>query len=206
MQWWAELWGRQQIKGRGLWVWEGGEARIPRWASLRKSWGGDRFSSVQSLSCVRLFVTPWTAAHQASLSITNSQSLPKLMSIESVMPSNRLIFPPVAPFSSRLQSFPASGAFPRSRFFAWEVSLQVDTWAKCGPCRPDKAAKQIRQHSWCEQGKLGSQCPGTESAEGRGKDENRRKREVKPQRAEQITTATYNSWSSFLCYWAGAEK
>ena len=50
-----------------------------------------QFSSVQSLSCVRLFVTPWTAACQASLSITNSWSLPKLMSIESVMPSNHLI-------------------------------------------------------------------------------------------------------------------
>ena len=47
--------------------------------------------SVQSLSCVRLFVTPWTAARQASLSITNSQSLLKLMTIESVMPSNHLI-------------------------------------------------------------------------------------------------------------------
>ena len=50
-----------------------------------------KFSSVQSLSCVRLFVTPWTAARQASLSITNSQSLFKLMSIKSVMPSNQLI-------------------------------------------------------------------------------------------------------------------
>ena len=48
-------------------------------------------SSVQSLSRVQLFVTPWTAAHQASLSITNSWSLLKLMSIESVMPSNHLI-------------------------------------------------------------------------------------------------------------------
>ena len=45
----------------------------------------------QSLSCVQLFVTPWTETCQASLSITNSQSLPKLMSIESVMPSNHLI-------------------------------------------------------------------------------------------------------------------
>ena len=50
-----------------------------------------QFSSVQSLSYVRLFVTPWTAAHQASLSITNSRSLLKLMSIESVMASNHLI-------------------------------------------------------------------------------------------------------------------
>ena len=50
-----------------------------------------QFSSVQSLSHVHLFVTPWTTAHQASLSITNSQSSLKLMSIESVMPSNHLI-------------------------------------------------------------------------------------------------------------------
>ena len=52
--------------------------------SLRYS----QFSSVQSLSHVRLFVTPWFAAHQASLSITNSRNLPKLMSIEWVMPSS----------------------------------------------------------------------------------------------------------------------
>ena len=54
--------------------------------------GAEWCSSVQSLSCVRLFVTPWAAACQASLSITNSQSLLKLISIESVMPSNHLIF------------------------------------------------------------------------------------------------------------------
>ena len=72
-----------------------------------------QFSSFQSLSCVRLFVTPWTAACQASLSITNSCSLLKLMSIESVMPSNHLI----QPFSSRLQSFPASGSFQMSQLF-----------------------------------------------------------------------------------------
>ena len=50
-----------------------------------------QFSSVPSLSHLRFFVTRWTAARQASLSITNSRSLPKLMSIESVMPSNHLI-------------------------------------------------------------------------------------------------------------------
>ena len=50
-----------------------------------------QFSSVQLLSRVRLFATPWTAAHQASLSITNSRSPPKPISIESVMPSNHLI-------------------------------------------------------------------------------------------------------------------
>ena len=50
-----------------------------------------KFSSVQLLSCVRLFVTPWIAALQASLSITNSQNLLRLMSIESMMPSSHLI-------------------------------------------------------------------------------------------------------------------
>ena len=50
-----------------------------------------RFISVQPLSCVWLFVTPWTAAHQASLSLTNSRSLLKLISIKSVMPSNHFI-------------------------------------------------------------------------------------------------------------------
>ena len=53
--------------------------------------GSHSVSSVQLLSPVQLFVTPWTAAHQASLSIANSQSFLKLMSIESVMPSNHLI-------------------------------------------------------------------------------------------------------------------
>ena len=63
-----------------------------------------QFSSVQSLSLVRLFATPWIAAHQASLSIPNSWSSLKLMSIESVMPSSHLIFcrpllllPPIPP-------------------------------------------------------------------------------------------------------------
>ena len=60
---------------------------------------------VQSLSHVRLFVTPWTAVHQASLSFTISRSLLQLMSIESVMPSNHLILCQL--FSSCLQSFPA---------------------------------------------------------------------------------------------------
>ena len=73
------------------------------------------FSSVLLLSRVRLFATPWTAAHQASLSITNSQSLLKLMSIKSVMPSNHLIL--CQPLSSHLQSFPASGAFLVSQLF-----------------------------------------------------------------------------------------
>ena len=71
-----------------------------------------KYESVQSLSCVRLFATPWISACQASLSITNSWSLPKLMSIESMMPSNHLILcrPLLLP-----QSFPALGSFPMSQ-------------------------------------------------------------------------------------------
>ena len=73
------------------------------------------FSSVQSLSPVQLFATPWTAARQTSLSITNSRTLPKLMFIESVMPSNYLIL--CRPFSC-LQSFPISRSFQMSQLFA----------------------------------------------------------------------------------------
>ena len=79
------------------------------------------FSPVQSLSRVRLFVTPWTAAHQASLSITNSWSPPKPMFIESVMPSNHLILcrpllllPPI---------------FPSIRVFSDESALHI-RWPK----------------------------------------------------------------------------
>ena len=74
-------------------------------------------SSVQSLGHVRLFATPWIAARQASLSITNSWSLHKLTSIESVMPSSHLIS--VVHFSSCPQSLPASESFPVSQFFTW---------------------------------------------------------------------------------------
>ena len=63
--------------------------------------------SVQLLSHVWLFETPWTVAHQVSLSLTNSQSLLKFITIESVMPSNHLSS--ITPFSSCFQSFPGSG-------------------------------------------------------------------------------------------------
>ena len=78
-------------------------------------------SLVQSLSCVRLSVTPWTAAHRASLSITNSWSLLKLMSIESVMPSNNLILccPLLLPPS----------VFPSIRVFSNESVLPI-RWPK----------------------------------------------------------------------------
>ena len=75
------------------------------------------YHSVQSLSCVWLFETPWIAACQASLSITNFQSSPKLTCIESVMPSSHLTS--VVPFSSCPQSLPASGSFPMSQLFTW---------------------------------------------------------------------------------------
>ena len=82
---------------------------------------GHQFSSVQSLSRVRLFVTPWTAALQVSLSVTNSRSLLRLTSIESVVPSNHLIFcrpllllPPI---------------FPSIRVFSNESSLPI-RWPK----------------------------------------------------------------------------
>ena len=75
------------------------------------------FSSVQSLSHVRLFATPWTAARQASLSITNSRSSLKLTSIELVM--HPAISSSVVPFSSCPQSLPASKSFPMSQLFAW---------------------------------------------------------------------------------------
>ena len=79
------------------------------------------FSSVQSLSHVRLFATPWTAAHQASLSITNSQGLLKLMSIELVMPSNHLIL------CCPLLLSPS--VFPSIRVFSNESALHI-RWPK----------------------------------------------------------------------------
>ena len=79
-----------------------------------------KFSSVQSLSCVRLFATPWTAACQTFLSITKSQSLLKLISIESVIPSNHLILCcPLLLLS----------IFPSIRVFSNESALRIK-WPK----------------------------------------------------------------------------
>ena len=99
---------------------------------------GFPFSSVQR---VRLFATPWTAAHQASMSINNSQSLLRLMSIESVMPSNHLILchPLLLP-----PSIVAQGSFPISQFFASGgvsigvsasasvISMNIQDWSSLG--------------------------------------------------------------------------
>ena len=82
-----------------------------------------------SLSCVRLFVTPWTTAHQASLSITNSQSLPKLMSIESVMPSSHVIL--CHPLLLLLSIFPSIRVFSNESAFRirwpkyWSFSFHI---------------------------------------------------------------------------------
>ena len=80
-----------------------------------------QFSSVQSLSRVQLFATPQTAAHQASLSITNSQNLLKLMSIELVMPSSHLIL------CHPLLLLPS--IFPSNRVFSNESALHI-RWPK----------------------------------------------------------------------------
>ena len=90
------------------------------------------FSSVHLLSGVRLFVTPWTTAHQASLSFTNSRSLPKLMSIESVMPSNHLILcrpllvlPPIVP---SIRVFSNESALPIRWPEYWSFSFTISVY------------------------------------------------------------------------------
>ena len=80
-----------------------------------------QFNSVQSLSHVQHLAIPWTATHQTSLSITNSQSLPKLMSVESVMPSNHLIL------CCPLLVLPS--IFPSIRVFSNESTLHI-RWPK----------------------------------------------------------------------------
>ena len=76
----------------------------------------NQFSSVQSLSCVRLFVSPWTAAHQTSLSITNSKAYPNPCPLSQWC--HPTVLSSVVPFSSCPQSFPALGSFQMSQFFA----------------------------------------------------------------------------------------
>ena len=91
---------------------------------LKKKGGATKCISIQliqSLSCVRLLATPWTAAHQASLSITHCQSLLKIMAIESVMPSNHLIV------CCPLLLLPST--FPSIRVFSDESVLHI-RWPK----------------------------------------------------------------------------
>ena len=98
--------------------------------------GNNQFSSVQLLSRVWLFVTPWTTAHQAFLSIINSQCLLKLMSIESVMPSNHLIlscpllllpsiFPSIRVFSNESDF---RSRWPKYWSFSFSISPSNEYW------------------------------------------------------------------------------
>jgi len=101
---------RQRIDALELWSWRR-LLKVP-WTSRRSNQSIlKEISSVQLLSRVRLFATPWTAARQASLSITNSWSPPKLMSIKSVMPYNHLILLP--------------SIFPSIRVFSNESALHI---------------------------------------------------------------------------------
>ena len=110
-------------------------------------------SSVQSLSHVRLFVTSWTAACQASLPVTNSWNLPKLMSIDSVMPSNHLIL-------CHLLLLPLS-IFPRIRVFSNKSVLRIrwlKYWSFCFNISPSIFRTDFLYHglagSLCSQGTL----------------------------------------------------
>ena len=120
---------------------------------------GEHFISVQSLSHIQLFATPWTAAHQASMSITNSWSSHKLMSFESVMPSNHLvlchpllllpsIFPNIRVFSNESAfpirwpkywsglPFPSPGDLPDPVIKPGSSELQADSSPSEPPGKP----------------------------------------------------------------------
>ena len=106
---------------------------LPRSKRLLISWlqspSAVIFSSVQSLSRVRLFATPWIAWHQASLSITNSRSSLKLMSIELVMPSSHLILcrprPLLPPFPPRIRVFSNESTLPMRWLKYWSFSFRI---------------------------------------------------------------------------------
>ena len=111
----------------------------------------DQFSSVQSLCHVRLFVMPWTAAHQASLSITNSQSLLKLMSIVSVMSFSHLV--PCCPLLLLPSVFPSIRVFSNEsvlhirwpKYWSFSFSIRsVDT---------EKSFTKFSIHSWLKANK-----------------------------------------------------
>ena len=120
---WPRNWIRVScIADRFLAIWATREA--PPVASVQ-------FSSFQSLNCVRLFATPWITAHQASLSITNSRSLLKLMSIESVMPSGHLILwhpllllPPIPP-SIRIFSNESTLSMRWPNYWSFSLSISL---------------------------------------------------------------------------------
>ena len=123
-------------------------------------------SSVQSLSRVQLFVTPWTAARQASLSITNFQSLLKLMSIESVMPSNHLIlcgpllllplvFPSIRVFSNESVLYTRWPKYWSFYFSISEWIFRADflyywlVWSPCSPRDSQESYKYSNTYKFC---------------------------------------------------------
>ena len=135
--------------------------------------------SVQSLSCVRLFVASWTAACQASLSITNSQSLLKLMSITLVMPSNHLILCHL--FLLPPSIFPSIGVFsnesvlrirwPKYWSFSFNISpSRTSDWFQIGKgvcqgcilslCLFNLYAEHIMQNARLDKAQVGSRLPG----------------------------------------------
>ena len=115
-------------------------------------------SSVQLLNCAQLFVTPWTAAHQAFLSMTNSQSFLKLMSIELVMPSNQLILchlllllPSVFPgCMSQYILLPDLGGFKVTFFHlpTWSLPLSDGLHILPGAANTDAQASEILSRPW----------------------------------------------------------
>ena len=113
-----------------------------------------QFSSVRSLTHVQFFATPWTAACQASLSITNSQSLLKLMSIESVMPSNHLIL------CHPLLLLPS--IFPSIRVFSNDSVLHI-RWSKFQ--LQHQSFQWIFRTDVLSQGLVGSPCSPRDSQE-----------------------------------------
>ena len=111
--------------GHSIIFWMGNNKLVNIFSVLARN----RFSSVQSLSRVRLFATPWIAARQASLSITNSQSSLRLKSIESVMPSNHLILccpllllPPIPP-STRVFSNESALCMTWPKYWSFSFSI-----------------------------------------------------------------------------------
>ena len=116
----------------------------------------EQFTSVQSLICVQLFVSPWTAARQASLSITNSQSLLKLMSIESVMPSKHLILcRPLLLLSS---------IFPSIRVFSNE-SVFTSGGQRIGVQLQHQSFQWLFRTDFLYEGLVGSPCSPWDSQE-----------------------------------------
>ena len=144
-QTWAKTYWSPNLHKPILWL--GGHSDV------FSSW--NQCQSVQLLSHVQLFVIPWTAAHQASLVITNSQSLLKLMSISQWC--HPTISSSVIPFSSYIQSFPASGSFPVSPFFAsGDQSIRVSASASVFP---------INIQDWFPSGLTGWSCSPRDSQE-----------------------------------------